>query len=222
MRIARKFPLTALAVAAVTSVVPASAASAATLAALQDGNTIVWIDTESKKVTGSVALAGGASLVGIDVRPADGKLYGLAADGAIVTVDVKTGAWQKVTIGAINGSLGSTELGLSDLDAWIRRRFAPGHGADDRPHRRGNGAHEVTGLIEQASGLPPPRAHSRRTGCADSSRAGATDGRGRDDDPSPGLGVARERRRPRGARRGDLGRQPEVPQDPRGHSACLQ
>lgn len=73
----------------------ATAASAATVAALQDGNTIAWIDTATKKVTGSVKLDGGASLVGIDVRPADGKLYGLAADGTIVTVDAKTGKWEK-------------------------------------------------------------------------------------------------------------------------------
>ena len=79
------------------SAATSSAASAATVAALQDGRTIVWIDTDQKKVTGSVTLADGASLVGFDVRPADGKVYGLAPDGAIVTVDVKTGAWQKVS-----------------------------------------------------------------------------------------------------------------------------
>ncbi|HET7853059.1 MAG TPA: DUF4394 domain-containing protein, partial [Candidatus Methylomirabilis sp.] len=55
----------------------AGSGHAATLAALQDGKTIAWIDTDQKKVTGSVGLAGGASLVGIDVRPADGKLYGV-------------------------------------------------------------------------------------------------------------------------------------------------
>lgn len=98
MRTTRTFPLpAALAVALAASALPASSASAATLAALKDGKTLVWIDTDTKKVTGSVNLMGGASLVGIDVRPADGKLYGLAADGAIVTVDAKTGAWQKVS-----------------------------------------------------------------------------------------------------------------------------
>jgi len=74
-----------------------TAAAAGTVAALQDGTTIAWIDTQSRKVTGSVKLDGGASLVGIDVRPADGKLYGLAADGAIVTVDPNTGKWSKVS-----------------------------------------------------------------------------------------------------------------------------
>ena len=68
---------------------------AATLAGLQDGNTIVWIDTDKKKVTGWKKLAGGASLVGFDVRPADGKLYGVTPDGMIVIVDAKTGKWEK-------------------------------------------------------------------------------------------------------------------------------
>jgi hypothetical protein len=72
-----------------------SVASAATLAGLQDGKAIVWIDTDQKKVMGSAPLAGGATLVGIDVRPSDGKLYGVTPDGAIVTVDAKTGQWEK-------------------------------------------------------------------------------------------------------------------------------
>lgn len=86
-----------MALAIAFSAATSHAASAATIAALKDGTTIVWIDTDQKKVTGSVALRGGASLVGIDVRPADGKVYGLAADGAIVTVDVTTGTWDKVS-----------------------------------------------------------------------------------------------------------------------------
>jgi hypothetical protein len=70
-----------------------STVNAATLAGLQDGTTIVWIDTDAKKVTGSVKLDGGASLVGIDVRPSDGKLYGVTPSGDIVIVDAKTGKW---------------------------------------------------------------------------------------------------------------------------------
>jgi outer membrane protein assembly factor BamB len=89
-------PRTALiGLAAALSLGAAGTASAATLAALQDGKTIVWIDTDQKKVIGKVGLDGGASLVGFDVRPADGKLYGLTPEGAIVAVDAKTGKWEK-------------------------------------------------------------------------------------------------------------------------------
>lgn len=88
---------TALAAVAVAVAVAGASAPgfAATIAALQDGKSIVLIDTDKKKVTGSVKLAGGGMLVGIDVRPADGKLYGVTPDGAIVTVDAKTGKWEK-------------------------------------------------------------------------------------------------------------------------------
>lgn len=82
---------------AVVSVSVAGVSSGATLAALQDGKTIVWIDADHRKVVGSVPLAAGASLVGFDVRPADGKLYGVTPDGAIVTVDPRTGSWEKVS-----------------------------------------------------------------------------------------------------------------------------
>jgi hypothetical protein len=70
-----------------------SEASAATVVALADGNKLVTIDTDTMAVTGSAMLANGGKLVGFDVRPADGRLYGLTADGAIVIVDPKSGQW---------------------------------------------------------------------------------------------------------------------------------
>ena len=88
---------TALAVlaAGVATSLAVAASQAATIVALQDGSSIAWIDTDQKKVTRTVALDGGARLVGIDVRPADGKLYGVTPDGAIVTVDAASGKWEK-------------------------------------------------------------------------------------------------------------------------------
>lgn len=95
----RMFNLTitsfASAAALFAGVIGSTAADAATIAALVDGKSIAWIDSDQKKVTGMVALDGGASLVGIDVRPADGMLYGVTPDGAIVTIDAKTGKWAK-------------------------------------------------------------------------------------------------------------------------------
>src|SRR5262245_6326980 len=70
-------------------------AQAASLAALQDGKSIVWMDTQQIRVAGTAALAGGASLVGIDVRPADGKLYGVTSEGSVVTLAARTGKWEK-------------------------------------------------------------------------------------------------------------------------------
>ena len=96
MRVTSLVNGTAAAIALISAAtIGAQAASAATLAALQDGKTIVWIDSDKKMVTGSVNLDGGASLIGFDVRPADGKLYGVTPDGAIVTINAKTGKWEK-------------------------------------------------------------------------------------------------------------------------------
>ena len=82
-------------VAVLVAATAAHTASAATVAGLVDGKSIVWIDSHMKKVTGTVSLDGGASLVGFDVRPSDGKLYGVTPEGAIVIVDTKTGKWEK-------------------------------------------------------------------------------------------------------------------------------
>ncbi len=87
--------LLAGATVAAMSMISATASFAATVAALQDGKSIAWIDTDKKAVTGSVPLAGGATLVGFDVRPSDGRLYGVTPDGAIVVVDPMTGKWEK-------------------------------------------------------------------------------------------------------------------------------
>jgi hypothetical protein len=67
--------------------IPAAAANAAQVAALVGSDTIVTVDTAQKKATGSVKVTGiSGALVGIDVRPADGMLYGLVDDGTIVTI----------------------------------------------------------------------------------------------------------------------------------------
>jgi len=67
------------------------AANAASIVGLVDGKTLVMIDPASKKVTSMVALKGTPGLLGIDVRPADGMLYGVSKDGNVVTIDVKNG-----------------------------------------------------------------------------------------------------------------------------------
>ena len=64
-----------------------AAANAAQVAALIGGDTIATVDTAQKKATGSVKVTGiSGALVGIDVRPADGLLYGLVDDGTVVTI----------------------------------------------------------------------------------------------------------------------------------------
>jgi len=68
-----------------------TAANAGSIIGLVDGKTLVWVDPATKKVTGKADIKGAASVVGIDVRPADGMLYAVTADGGIYTIDAKSG-----------------------------------------------------------------------------------------------------------------------------------
>ena len=80
--------------AAVAAVIGTSTAQAEQVAALIGNDTIAIVDTAAKKVTKSWKITGiSGALVGIDVRPADGMLYGLVADGTVVTID----QWGKAT-----------------------------------------------------------------------------------------------------------------------------
>jgi hypothetical protein len=76
----------------------ASAADAATLIGLTADNQLVRIDTETRRASAPVRVSGAAGkLLGIDVRPADGKLYGLTDSGQIVTIDSTTGMAARVS-----------------------------------------------------------------------------------------------------------------------------
>ncbi|MGE0660991.1 MAG: DUF4394 domain-containing protein [Reyranellaceae bacterium] len=79
----------ALAVAASGAL--AAPATAASFVGLVGGNTLVMFDSESRKVMKTMSVTGVPSLLGIDVRPADGWLYGVAPDGTVVTIDTATG-----------------------------------------------------------------------------------------------------------------------------------
>ena len=69
-----------------------TAAQAQTVAALVGDNTLAIVDVAAKKVDKTVQVQGlSGRLLGIDVRPADGMLYGLVADGTVVTIDPASG-----------------------------------------------------------------------------------------------------------------------------------
>jgi len=63
------------------------AAQAAQVAALIGNDTLAIVDTAQKKVTKTMKVSGlSGALIGIDVRPADGMLYGVVEDGTVVTI----------------------------------------------------------------------------------------------------------------------------------------
>lgn len=84
-----RISLAALAIAIGIAAVPAVAAPAI---ALVGDKTLVSFDTETGAAGTAVEVTGIDSLLGIDVRPGDKLLYGVAADGAVVTIDLASGA----------------------------------------------------------------------------------------------------------------------------------
>ena len=81
-----------LATAALGAFMAAGPASAATIAVLSGDSTLTMVDTETWKATGSMEVSGAdGRLLGIDVRPADGMLYGVTASGSVVSIDPASG-----------------------------------------------------------------------------------------------------------------------------------
>lgn len=83
---------TMIALAVAGLAMTATGASAQSVAALLEGNNLAIVDVKAARATAPVKIAGAGKLVGIDVRPADGLLYGLFDDGTLVTIDPKSGA----------------------------------------------------------------------------------------------------------------------------------
>ena len=81
-----------LAAALIGSSLVAGTAHAQSVAALVGDDMIAVVDMTGKKVEKSVKVSGlSGALIGIDVRPADGLLYGVVADGTVVTIDPASG-----------------------------------------------------------------------------------------------------------------------------------
>jgi hypothetical protein len=84
-----------------------SAAQAATLIGLTADGRLVKIDTATLAASAPMPLSDTDRILGIDVRPADGKLYGLAGTGQLVTIDTATGK-------ATPAAMLSTKVALGD------------------------------------------------------------------------------------------------------------
>ena len=91
--------LAGTAMAAALAVTGAAGAAATNLLALTGERTLLAVDS-SPAVVRRVHVSGlDAALVGIDIRPSDGRLYGLLANGKIVTINQRTGvATPQVTL----------------------------------------------------------------------------------------------------------------------------
>jgi hypothetical protein len=84
--------ISTFATALLATTMVAGAARAQSVAALLGDDTIAIVDVAAKKVARSMTVSGlSGKLVGIDVRPADGMLYGLSGDGTVFTIDTASG-----------------------------------------------------------------------------------------------------------------------------------
>jgi len=89
MKISRTLTLFAALGTTTALTAPALAANVAVLTGDRD---LVWVDTEAMAASGTTAVEGATGrLLGIDVRPANGMLYGVFEDGTIATIDAKSG-----------------------------------------------------------------------------------------------------------------------------------
>ncbi|MGG5820619.1 DUF4394 domain-containing protein [Falsiroseomonas sp. HW251] len=84
--------------AAAAMIAAAQTAQAGTLLGLTADNTLVRIDTETRRAAPPLRITGAdGRLLGIDQRPQDGRIYGVTERGQIVTVDPMTGAATQVS-----------------------------------------------------------------------------------------------------------------------------
>lgn len=90
--------LRSLALAGAALVAGLAHAQAAGLVGLTADNMLVRLDSETRRAGASVRITGAEGrVIGIDQRPADGRLYGVTDAGQIVTIDPATGRATQVS-----------------------------------------------------------------------------------------------------------------------------
>lgn len=78
-------------IAAMSLLAFSSVAGAVPAVGLKGDKTLVWFDTEKPADVKTIEVTGVDLLHGIDLRPADKIVYGVAADGSLVKIDLATG-----------------------------------------------------------------------------------------------------------------------------------
>lgn len=103
----------ALCLAAVTSITAIAPLHAEPMFAT-NGSSITRFDSNSPNSTTTVPLSGlqsGETLVGIDIRPSNGLLYGVGSSSRVYTINPLTGTVTQVGSGAFSPTLNGTSFG---------------------------------------------------------------------------------------------------------------
>lgn len=131
----------------------ATTASALDVVALTDHNELLRFSSDAPGKTAMVAVLGtSAPLLGIDVRPADAKLYGLSADGSIYRIDTTSGMAEKIA--TLSVALESKDSALVDFNPQADRMRVIGPTGQDLRVNVETGQAAVDGRIAYLAGDP--------------------------------------------------------------------
>src|SRR3954447_13184138 len=128
-------------------------ASAATLVGLTADNHLVRFDSETRRAMPAVKVSGAEGrLLGIDVRPADGKLYGLTDAGQIVTIDATTG--RAMPVSKLSEAFDSGGRATIDFNPVADRMRVMGMTGTNLRVNVETGAATMDGTLKYAAGGP--------------------------------------------------------------------
>ncbi|WP_127143533.1 DUF4394 domain-containing protein [Pelagibacterium montanilacus] len=123
--------LTRIALAGVGTIALAGAAHANSAVGLIGDRTLVMFNTETLMVDGMMDVTGVDRLHGIDVRPADGWVYGVDSENNIVTIDLDSG--EATVSSTITESIGDGAMPSVDFNPVADRlRFMGSDGTNLR------------------------------------------------------------------------------------------
>ncbi|MFN7192333.1 MAG: DUF4394 domain-containing protein [Rhodospirillales bacterium] len=126
-------------------------AEALDIVALTDRNELVLFDSANPAMTSMVAVqATAARLLGIDLRPADLKLYGLDAAGGIYRIDARTGMTERVS--TLSVPLEIAESAVVDFNPQANRLRVIGPSGQSLRVNVETGETAVDGRIAYAEG----------------------------------------------------------------------
>ncbi|MCW8087183.1 DUF4394 domain-containing protein [Sabulicella glaciei] len=129
----------------------AGTASAQTMVALTADNQLVRIDGESRRASAPVRVSGAEGrLLGIDQRPADGRLYGLTDAGQIVTLDPMTG--RATAVSRLSERLDAGGRAVVDFNPAADRLRVMGLSGQNLRVNVENGQAVVDGTLKYAPG----------------------------------------------------------------------
>lgn len=146
-------PVLTAATLALISTVQVAEAATTRLIGLTDNNSLIYFSPDNPNSTRTLAVTGvNGSLLGIDVRPANGFLYGITDTNEIYTIDMKTGAASlQSTLSPLSYEGGQTS-GFDFNPAADRLRL---EGANDQNFRINVDTGEIADFDPMTPGVQP-------------------------------------------------------------------